>query len=228
MKILVFNGSPKREKSDTMHMTRAFLTGMGDVAQNETTQIDVIDKHIEYCAGCLTCKTNGGTCRYDDDMTEILREILDSDVLLFSFPLYNYSMPAPLKALLDRTMPLSTLAMQKVGDRYEHPSQHDFSRLKYVMICGCGFPNAKQNFEGVITQFKLMFGEEDSTIIAVPEAPMFNAPQAEPVTKPFLEVIRQAGQEYAKNGVVAAETMQRLSVPMIPEDVYASICNGEG
>ncbi|MBR3241107.1 MAG: hypothetical protein IKF90_00175 [Parasporobacterium sp.] len=28
MKILVLNGSPKRDNSDTMHITRAFLVGM--------------------------------------------------------------------------------------------------------------------------------------------------------------------------------------------------------
>ena len=82
MKILVLNGSPKREKSDTMHMTRAFLDGMNDAAPQDIRITDVIDKHIEYCTGCFTCKRNGGSCIYDDDMKEILQEMLRSDLLL--------------------------------------------------------------------------------------------------------------------------------------------------
>ena len=113
MKILVFNGSPKKEKSDTMHITRAFLDGMKDAAPQEIRIIDVIDRHIEYCTGCFACKRNGGTCIHDDDMRGILDAILDSDLLLFSFPLYCYGMPAPLKCLLDRTMPLSSMADRK-------------------------------------------------------------------------------------------------------------------
>ena len=46
MKILVLNGSPKRDKSDTMHITRAFLEGMRDAAPQEIHEIDVIDRHI--------------------------------------------------------------------------------------------------------------------------------------------------------------------------------------
>ena len=225
MKILVLNGSPKRDKSDTMHMTRSFLTGMNDIRKNDVQIIDVIDKKIEYCTGCFECMKNGGKCIHSDDMHDILNEILQSDILIFSFPLYCYGMPAPLKALMDRTLPLGSMAMQKVGERYEHVAQADFSHLRYVMICGCGFPNSKNNFEGMIKQFELMF-PNNNTIITVPESPMFNAPEAAPVTKPFLEVMRQAGREYTNDGKISDDTMRKLKLPMIPEEVYAEIVNG--
>lgn len=95
MKILVLNGSPKGDASDTMHITRAFLQGMADAAPQEVRILHVIDQHIEYCTGCFACMRNGGTCRHHDDMKGILETILDSDLLILSFPLYCYGMPAP-------------------------------------------------------------------------------------------------------------------------------------
>ena len=147
MKILVLNGSPKREGSDTMHITRAFLDGMGECGDHEIAYINAIEKHIEYCKGCFTCMHNGGTCVYNDDMKEILSDILESDLLLLSYPLYSYGMPAPLKALIDRLLPLTSMTMRSNGERYEHVEQQNLSHLRYMMICGCGFPNSKKNFE---------------------------------------------------------------------------------
>ena len=225
MKILVLNGSPKRDKSDTMHITRAFLDGMNETEPQAVHTIHVIDKHIEYCTGCFSCMRNGGTCVHDDDMREILEEILTSDLLIWSFPLYCYGMPAPLKALLDRTLPLSSMAMQKVGDRYEHVEQTDFSHLRYLMICGCGFPNSKHNFEPAVAQFKLCF-PGNHTIITVPESPMFNAPEAAIVTEPRLALVKQAGKQYAENGKIDVALLAEISSPMIPEEQYAAIVNG--
>ena len=225
MKILVLNGSPKRDKSDTMHITRAFLDGMKEAAPQEIHIIHTIDQHIDYCTGCFSCMRNGGTCIHNDDMKAILEEILDSDLLIWSFPLYCYGMPAPLKALLDRTLPLSSMAMQKVGDRYEHVEQADFSHLKYLMICGCGFPNSRHNFEPAEAQFKLCF-PGGHTIITVPESPMFNAPEAAVVTVPRLELIKQAGRQYAEKGEIEASLLAEITSPMIPEEQYTAIVNG--
>lgn len=226
MKIMVLNGSPKREKSDTLCITSSFLEGMKKVASISVYTVNVIDKHIEYCTGCFSCMRNGGECIHKDDMEKLLEEILQSDLLIFSFPLYCYGMPAPLKAFLDRTLPLSSMAIRKVGERYEHVGQADFSHLKYLMICGCGFPNSANNFEPAISQFKLSF-PNNRTIITIPESPMFNAPQAAEATIPRLELVRQAGEEYATNGTLSAQTLALLSSPMIPEDIYAKIANGE-
>ena len=226
MRIFVLNGSPKGANSDTMCMTRAFLEGMNESADHTVHTVHVIDKHIEYCTGCFSCMKNGGDCIHHDDMKDLLEEILESDLLIFSFPLYCYGMPAPLKTLIDRTLPLSSMAMKKVGERYEHVGQADFSHLKYFMICGCGFPNSRHNFEPAIAQFKLCFPNHH-TIIAVPESPMFHAPEAESVTKPRLELIRKAGREYAENGVIDDALAAEIGSPMIPEDIYARIVNGE-
>lgn len=227
MKILILNGSPKKEKSDTMCITRAFLEGMQDGREQQVHVLHVIDRHIEPCTGCFACMHNGGDCIHEDDMREILEEILASDLLVWSFPLYCYGMPAPLKALLDRTLPLSSMAMRKVGDRYEHVGQADFSHLKYLMICGCGFPNSQHNFEPAVAQFKLCF-PGSHTIITVPESPMFNAPEAAIVTEPRLQLVRRAGRQYAEKGEIETALLAEITSPMIPEEQYAAIVNGGG
>ncbi len=226
MKILVFNGSPKREKSDTLCITRAFLAGMQAAGEQQVKIITAIDQHVEYCTGCFACMHNGGTCLHDDDMKGILEEILRSDLLIFSYPLYCYGMPAPLKAIIDRILPLSQMTMEKVGDRYEHVGQADYSHLRYLMICGCGFPNSQHNFEPAVAQFKLLF-PCDHTILTVPESPMFNAPEAAAVTGPRLELVQEAGRQYAATGAIAPELLAEICSPMIPEEVYARIVNGQ-
>ena len=224
MKILILNGSPKGENSDTMHITRAFIEGMKEAAEHEVRIINAVEKHVEYCTGCFACMFNGGSCMHDDDMKEILDEILSSDLLLVSFPLYCYGMPAPLKAIIDRTLPLSSMAMQKVGDRYEHVGQADVSRLRTMMICGCGFPNSKHNFEPAVDQFRLLF-HGDSTVMTVPESPLFSVSSADVVTVPRLEIVRKAGRQFAESGTIDAALLNEIGSPMIPDEQYAAIVN---
>ena len=226
MKILVINGSPKKDASDTMKITRAFLDGMNDAASQKVKIIHAVEKDIKYCKGCFTCMHNGGKCVYNDEMKEILDEIVQSDLLLFSYPLYAYGMPAPLKAVLDRTLPLTSMTMRKSGGRYEHVEQQDLSKLRYMMICGCGFPNSRKNFEPAVQAFQLAFSE-DSTIITMPENPMFSASEADVVTKPRLSLVRKAGRQYAENGKIEADLLAQICSPMIPEETYVKIVNGE-
>ncbi len=225
MKILVFNGSPKKENSDTMHITRAFLEGMKETRQQDIHIINIIEQNIEYCTGCFSCMRNGGKCILSDDMREILKEITESDLLIFSFPLYAYGMPAPLKAMIDRLLPLTSMEMREVNGSYRHVGQSNYSDLKFVMICGCGFPNSRNNFEPAVDQFKKLF-PMNNTIITISESPMFNAPEAAPVTVPKLELVKEAGKMYAEGFFVSEKLLGDIMTPMIPEEQYAKIVNG--
>lgn len=158
-------------------------------------------------------------------MREILKQMLASDLLLFSFPLYCYGMPAGLKNLIDRTLPLSPMAMAEVNGRYVHVGQRDYSYLRYLMICGCGFPNSRRNFEPAVRQFELLF-PSNHTILTVPESPMFNAPEAAVVTVPRLELVKQAGRQYTQTGKIDAALLAEIGSPMILEETYARIVNG--
>ena len=66
----------------------------------------------------------------------------------------------------------------------------------------------------------------DPTIVTVPEAPMFNAPEADEVTAPRLELVRRAGRQYAETGSIEPSLLAEIGSPMIPEDTYAAIVNG--
>ena len=218
MKVLVLNGSPKA-KSDTMRLTRSFLDGLVSEAACEVEIVDVINKDIRPCLGCFACWKNGdGKCIQKDDQNEILAAYIKADVIIWSFPLYCYSMPSHLKAVLDRTIPLIQLRMKEIDGRVQHESRVDFSDKHTVIICGAGFPDWDGNFEGLRLQCKNAFG--NATMIFVPETPLMNIPEAEPLTKPLLEHFCCAGQEYAKKKSLATETIRILETPMMPKEDY--------
>lgn len=62
---------------------------MREAVPQEIHTINVIDRCISFCRGCFSCKYNGGHCVLDDDMREILSQMLASELLLFSYPLYS-------------------------------------------------------------------------------------------------------------------------------------------
>ena len=65
----------------------------------------------------------------------------------------------------------------------------------------------------------------DHTIITIPESPMFNAPEAAPVTVPRLELVKEAGRQYVEGFRVSEKLLEEIGTPMIPEEQYAWIVN---
>ena len=100
----------------------------------------------------------------------------------------------------------------------------DFSRIRTLVICGCGFPDWEGNFDSLRRQCRQCFGNLE--IVCVPETPMLNVPAAAVVADPLLARFEEAGAEYARALALSPETVAALEAPMIPKDAYIRIVNG--
>lgn len=224
MRVLVVNGSPKGERSDTMKVTRAFLEGM-QIKDYEV--IDTMKQRVNPCLGCYSCwwKTPGN-CVQKDGMEEVLNQIQAADLVIWSFPLYCYGMPSNLKAYMDRLLPLSTPVQHtdENGQTY-HPARQQEHEIKMILISGCGFPDREGNYDGLIFSMNKMF-QLDAKIICV-EQPMLSIEEAAPVAERYIECAKRAGREYAAEGQISNNTQDELDRPMLDPKVYRKMCSGE-
>lgn len=100
-KILVISAS-FRKGGNSDSLCDRFITGAKE-AGNKVDKIFINDKNINYCHGCGACYTSK-VCKQNDDMTKILDQMIDSDVIVMATPIYFYNMNGQMKTLIDRTV----------------------------------------------------------------------------------------------------------------------------
>jgi multimeric flavodoxin WrbA len=104
-KVLVLSGSPRKGgNSDTL--CDQFIKGI-EQSGHIAAKIYLRDCKIGHCNACYACKKSG-ICVQKDDMTDILQQIIDADVIVLATPVYFYSMDGQMKTLIDRTLPRYT------------------------------------------------------------------------------------------------------------------------
>ena len=54
------------------------------------------------CHACETCFKSGKACSFDDDFNKIAPAVLEADAVVFTMPVYWYSIPAQIKGVIDR------------------------------------------------------------------------------------------------------------------------------
>ncbi|MEG2770370.1 MAG: flavodoxin family protein, partial [Oscillospiraceae bacterium] len=227
MKILVINGSPSSTRSNTLKLTNTFVEGLNQVGEkNKIDFFDLSNTKIDTCRGCRECfSKTPGECSINDDMSYILRAYIAADVVVWSFPLHNFGVPAKVKTVIDRLLPLYLPFIEKDdNDLCKRPYRYDFSNKKYVIISTCDYPNSKQNYESVLAQFDLLYGKNYSKIIC-PEGELFSMPQFEAETTAYLSAVKDAGADFAKNGKFQNKTIHNLIEIMVEPTRFINVSN---
>ena len=112
-KIVVITGSPRRN-GNSFAMTEAFIREA--VKKGHTvTRYDAAMKNVGGCHACETCFKTGKACSFDDDFNTIAPAILEADAVVFTMPVYWYSIPAQVKGVIDKLFSLCVAGKDIAG-----------------------------------------------------------------------------------------------------------------
>lgn len=103
-KIVVITGSP-RTNGNSFAMTEAFINAAEEKGHT-VIRFDAALKNVGGCRACETCFSTGKACTFDDDFNTIVPAILEADVIVFTMPVYWYSIPSQIKGVIDRIFSL--------------------------------------------------------------------------------------------------------------------------
>ena len=99
-KVVVVTSSP-RKNGNSFAMTDAFIQA-AQAKGHTVTRFDAAMMKIGGCRACETCYKTGKACSFDDDFNTIAPAILEADAVVFTMPVYWYSIPAQIKGVIDR------------------------------------------------------------------------------------------------------------------------------
>jgi len=103
MKAIAINGSP-RKKWNTSQLLREAAKGAESVGA-EVKFINLYDLAYKGCISCFGCKRKGAIpchCFMKDDLSPILEEVLQADVLFLGSPIYFGNITGEMRSFLER------------------------------------------------------------------------------------------------------------------------------
>ena len=106
MKVMAFNGSPRKTKWNTVTMLENALAGARSLGA-DTELIHLYDLNFSGCISCFSCKKlsrkEDGVCAVQDDLSPVLQRIReDCDAFILGTPLYYGCETSATRAFLER------------------------------------------------------------------------------------------------------------------------------
>ncbi len=105
MKVMAFNGSPRKKNWNTVTLLENALAG-AQSAGSETELVQLYDLDFSGCISCFSCKKidrkEDGVCAVQDDLTPVLERIKEADALILGTPLYFGAESAGMRAFMER------------------------------------------------------------------------------------------------------------------------------
>ncbi len=154
-KIIILTGSA-RKNGNSSAMADSFEAAIKAKGM-ETVRIDTTKLQVKACTGCNTCYSTGRACTFTDDFNGISEELASADGIVIACPVYWYTFPAAIKAVLDKFYAL-------------YVGGHTFKGKKCALISCCEDAN-RETFDGINFAFDKSFELMEADIVGKVEIP---------------------------------------------------------
>lgn len=136
-KIVILKASPRKNGN-----SNALADAFAEEAKKggaSITEYNVTNMRIGGCRGCYGCMKRG-VCVFRDDFEKVTENLCDADGIVIASPVYWYTFPAQIKAVIDRWFSL-------------YAAGKDFSGKKTALLCCCE-EETKETFTGIRFSFE--------------------------------------------------------------------------
>lgn len=226
MKVLVINGSPRKDRGVTHGVVSLFVDGMKEAG----AEVDIIyscSLEIGDCRGCFNCwGATPGKCIQDDDMTEVLDKIAAADIVVLATPVYVDGMTGSLKTLLDRSIPLLHGEFEIRDDHCRHRLRSHAKKGKLALISVSGFTEM-DNFDPLVIHVKAMcknMSREYVGAVLRPYAWIIEESEKKGAqVSDIYDAIKQAGHQLVADGKMKSDTLDIVARDFIPRELIVDI-----
>jgi len=229
MKVLAINSSPKMGEGNTAFILTPFLEGMSE-AGAEIELFYTRKLNIKVCTGEYHCwlKTPG-FCYQKDDMEMLYPKFREADIWVFATPVYTDGVTGPMKNLMDRMVPFVDPFIKLFDGHCGHGLREGFRCSKVVLVSNCGLWEI-DNFDPLVALMKTFckngLNREFAGALLRPTGRVFRAlmENGEPVGD-ILDAAKEAGRQLVEDGKMSTETLDIVSRPVVPLEVYIERTN---
>lgn len=221
-KVLVINGSPKIEKSNTAFLLNPFMEGMkkagASVELIYTRKLKILP-----CIGCFKCWGETiGECFIQDDMQELYTKLRDADILVLATPVYS-SLPGEMQNFVNRLVPLIEPILEFRNGRTRARCHEDVNISKLLAVVVSGWWEI-ENLNVTISVI-----EEVAKNYSIEFAGAIRRPHCYPLqdetekSKEILQMLEKVGFKLIKKGRMDKDNLDIISQPLADKEEYTQL-----
>ncbi|HEY8911051.1 MAG TPA: flavodoxin family protein [Desulfosporosinus sp.] len=106
MKVIAFNGSPRKNWNTEILLNKALEGAASKGAEIELIQL--YDLNYKGCISCFACKMKDsrsyGQCAVNDELSPVLKKVEDADALILGSPIYLGAATGEMRSFLERLL----------------------------------------------------------------------------------------------------------------------------